>query len=55
MPSASVRLVEGGYEADFNLINYGFPARFAPAAEDTLVAKVVELTMRAAAGPPAEK
>ena len=36
VPSMRI-LTEGGYEADFNLIYYGFPTRFAPAVEDTLV------------------
>lgn len=40
VPSMRI-LTEGGYEADFNLIYYGLPARFAPAVEDTLVKKVI--------------
>jgi hypothetical protein len=42
VPSMRI-LTEGGYEADFNLIYYGFPTRFAPAVEDTLVGRVVEM------------
>lgn len=42
VPSMRI-LTEGGYEADFNLIYYGFPTRFAPAVEDTLVKKAHEL------------
>jgi hypothetical protein len=47
VPSMRI-LTEGGYEADFNLIYYGFPTRFAPAVEDILVKKVLELVRRAA-------
>ncbi len=36
VPSMRI-LTEGGYEADFNLIYYGIPYRFAPTVEDTLV------------------
>lgn len=40
----SVRILhEGGYEADFNLIYYGQPTRFAPAVEDTLIKAVHDL------------
>ncbi len=42
VPSMRI-LIEGGYEADFNLIYYGIPTRFAPAVEDTLVRRVVDL------------
>ncbi|HYF37971.1 MAG TPA: neutral/alkaline non-lysosomal ceramidase N-terminal domain-containing protein [Prosthecobacter sp.] len=42
VPSMRI-LTEGGYEADFNLIYYSFPTRFAPAVEDTLVGRVVEM------------
>jgi hypothetical protein len=45
VPSMRI-LAEGGYEADFNLIYYGLPARFAPEVEETLVKKVVELVGR---------
>jgi hypothetical protein len=48
VPSMRI-LAEGGYEAEFNLIYYGLPARFAPECEDILVSKVVELTKRTAA------
>jgi hypothetical protein len=47
VPSMRI-LTEGGYEAEFNLIYYGLPARFAPEVEDTLVKKVIELTKRTA-------
>ncbi len=36
VPSMRI-LTEGGYEADFNLIYYGIPYRFAPQVEDVLV------------------
>ncbi len=40
----SVRILhEGGYEAEFNLIYYGQPTRFAPAVEDTLIKAVHDL------------
>jgi neutral ceramidase len=42
LPSMRI-LTEGGYEAEFNLIYYGIPARFAPAVEDIVVRKVVEM------------
>lgn len=42
VPSMRI-LTEGGYEAEFNLIYYGIPARFAPSVEDTLVKKAVEM------------
>jgi len=45
VPSVRI-LTEGGYEADFNLIYYGLPTRFAPAVEDTLVRSVHELVQR---------
>ncbi|HEY6166625.1 MAG TPA: neutral/alkaline non-lysosomal ceramidase N-terminal domain-containing protein [Verrucomicrobiae bacterium] len=45
LPSMRI-LTEGGYEADFNLIYYGFPTRFAPAVEDTVVKKVLELVKK---------
>jgi len=45
LPSMRI-LTEGGYEADFNLIYYGFPTRFAPAVEDTVVKKVLELVTK---------
>lgn len=48
VPSMRI-LTEGGYEADFNLIYYGFPTRFAPDIEDILVKKVLELVQRTAA------
>jgi hypothetical protein len=45
VPSVRI-LTEGGYEADYNLIYYGLPTRFAPAVEDTLVRSVHELVRR---------
>ena len=42
VPSVRV-LIEGGYEADTNLIYYGLPTRFAPEVEDVLVQKVLAL------------
>jgi hypothetical protein len=42
IPSARV-LKEGGYEADSSMIYYGFPTKWAPALEDKIVAKVLEL------------
>jgi neutral ceramidase len=42
VPSMRI-LTEGGYEADFNLIYYGLPTRFAPSVEDIVVGKVLEL------------
>lgn len=45
----SVRILhEGGYEAEFNLIYYGQPTRFAPAVEETLVKGVHDVVRRAA-------
>ncbi|MBI3880760.1 MAG: neutral/alkaline non-lysosomal ceramidase N-terminal domain-containing protein [Verrucomicrobia bacterium] len=49
VPSMRI-LLEGGYEADANLIYYGFPTRFAPAVEDTLVKKARELVRQAGGG-----
>jgi hypothetical protein len=48
VPSMRI-LAEGGYEADFNLIYYGIPYRFAPQVEDTLVKAVKELVKSSAA------
>lgn len=42
IPSARV-LKEGGYEADSSQIYYGMPAKWSPAIEDAIVAKVKEL------------
>lgn len=53
VPSLRI-LGEGGYEADFNLIYYGLPARFAPEVEDILVKKILELTRRTASPAPAK-
>ena len=52
VPSARV-LIEGGYEADSSLIYYNFPTRFAPAVEDTLVGKVLELFKKTGGNAPA--
>src|SRR5262249_19189223 len=41
VPSVRI-LLEGGYEADFNLIYYGQPTRFSNAVEDVLIKKVHE-------------
>jgi neutral ceramidase len=45
VPSVRI-LTEGGYEADFNMMYYGLPTRFAPEVENTLVQKVVALVKR---------
>jgi neutral ceramidase len=45
VPSMRI-LTEGGYEAESNLIYYGIPTRFAPATEDVLVKKAVELVRK---------
>lgn len=45
VPSMRI-LIEGGYEADASLIYYGLPTRFAPAVEDTLIHKVLDLVAR---------
>jgi neutral ceramidase len=43
----TVRILnEGGYEADFSMIYYDLPGRFAPTVEDTIINKVHELTRR---------
>ncbi|MCS6850023.1 MAG: hypothetical protein NZ700_02500 [Gemmataceae bacterium] len=47
IPSARV-LKEGGYEADSSMIYYGMPARWAPAIEDKIIAKVHELVKEVA-------
>ena len=39
-------LTEGGYEADFNMMYYGLPTRFAPEVENTLVQKVLALVKK---------
>jgi hypothetical protein len=46
VPSVRI-LAEGGYEADFNLIYYGLPTRFAPTVEDVLVRSIHEVVQRA--------
>jgi hypothetical protein len=45
LPSMRI-LIEGGYEADFNLVYYGLPTRFAPAVEDTVMRTVRELVQQ---------
>ncbi len=42
VPSTRI-LLEGGYEADFNLIYYGLPGRFSNEVEEVLVKKVLAL------------
>ena len=42
VPSMRI-LTEGGYEADFSMIYYGFPTRFAPEVEGVLIGKALEL------------
>jgi len=57
VPSMRI-LTEGGYEADASIIYYGLPTRFAPAVEDTLINKVLELVKRTGGTvppPPAKK
>jgi hypothetical protein len=57
VPSMRI-LTEGGYEADASIIYYGLPTRFAPAVEDTLIHKVLELVKRTGGTvppPPARK
>lgn len=46
VPSVRI-LLEGGYEADFNLIYYGQPTRFSNAVEEVLVKKVHEVVKKA--------
>lgn len=45
VPSMRI-LTEGGYESDASIIYYGLPTRFAPAIEDTLINRVLELVKR---------
>jgi hypothetical protein len=45
IPSVRI-LLEGGYEADYNLIYYGLPTRFSNQVEDVLVHKVHELVKK---------
>ena len=42
VPSMRI-LTEGGYEADFSMMYYGFPTRFAPGVEEALIKKAHEL------------
>src|SRR5262249_28545049 len=51
VPSVRI-LLEGGYEADFNLIYYGLPTRFSNAVEDILIKKVHELVKQVRASAP---
>jgi hypothetical protein len=46
VPSARI-LIEGGYEADFNLIYYGLPGRFRNDVEEVLVRHVHALVKKA--------
>jgi len=48
IPSRRI-LQEGGYEADFSMIYYGQPSRFAAEVEDVLVSNVKELIPKALA------
>jgi hypothetical protein len=45
VPSMRI-LTEGGYEADFNLIYYDIPVRFAPETEDLLVRRIHEMVKK---------
>lgn len=56
VPSMRI-LTEGGYEADASLIYYGLPTRFAPAIEDALINKVLDLVKQTGGTvpPPAKK
>ena len=45
VPSVRI-LLEGGYEADFNLIYYGLPSRFSNQVEDVLVQKAEALVRK---------
>jgi neutral ceramidase len=45
IPSARI-LLEGGYEADYNLIYYGLPTRFRSDVEEVLVKKVHEVVKK---------
>jgi neutral ceramidase len=46
VPSVRI-LIEGGYEADYNLIYYGLPTRFSNDVEEVLIKKVHELIEKA--------
>ena len=50
IPSRRV-LSEGGYEADFSMIYYGHPSRFAPATEDLIIQAVHSILPAAFDGP----
>jgi hypothetical protein len=50
IPSRRV-LSEGGYEADFSMVFYGWPGRLAPEAEDLIVETVHQLLPESFAGP----
>jgi hypothetical protein len=45
VPSVRI-LLEGGYEADYNLIYYGLPTRFSNRVEDVLIQKVHQLVQK---------
>ncbi len=45
VPSVRI-LIEGGYEADYNMIYYGLPTRFANEVEEVLVKKVHEVAKK---------
>ena len=49
IPSLRV-LKEGGYEGDSSMISYGMPAKWGPAIEEKIVAKVGELVKEVEAG-----
>ena len=50
IPSRRI-LSEGGYEADFSMIFYGHPSRFAPEVEDRIVQTVHALLPEPFDGP----
>ena len=50
IPSRRI-LSEGGYEADFSMIYYGHPSRFAPATEDLIIQTVHAILPAAFDGP----
>lgn len=45
VPSVRI-LLEGGYEADYNLVYYGLPTRFSNRVEDVLIQKVHQLVRK---------
>jgi hypothetical protein len=46
IPSKRV-LDEGGYEANFSMMNYGLPGKWAPGIEEKIIGKVHELVRAA--------